>query len=174
MTGRGALDAMYDKLIRDVAQTLEWSGSKLRGKAIKVISQGNAGIIEFQKSKKNSDQEITFTINVAVVCGDLIDPDGTSIEKATSVDAHWRDRLGMLLETRHDTWWQLTASTDCAALAQELSVLLLARAVPCLEQYLNTGALIALWESGQSPGLTAVQRSRFLTELNEKGSRGSK
>ena len=89
MTGCGALDAMYNKPIRDVAQKLEWSGSKRRGKVIKAISQGNAGIIRFQKSKKCSDQEITFTINVAVVCGDLIDPDRTSIEKATSVDAHW-------------------------------------------------------------------------------------
>ena len=75
------------------------------------------------------------------------------------------------METRHDTWWQLTTSTDCAALARELSVLLLARAVPYLEQYMNTGALIALWESGQSPGLTDVQRSRFLIEIKEKRSR---
>lgn len=165
---RGVLDAMLDKLIVAIAQTLKPSGFERRGKVIKAISNGNAEIIEFQKSDKSSDRKIIFTINVGVVCGDLLDAERTDIKKSTTIDAHLRNRLGMLLETPNDTWWELTAFTDCDSLAKELSTLLVARAVPYLENYVHADALIALWESGKSPGLTVVQRSRLLSELKDK------
>ena len=73
----------------------------------------------------------------------------------------------MLLPDRFDKWWEITEATDRGSLAQEVSELILKKGVPYIESYLNTNALIALWESGHSPGLTDFQRVRFLSKLKE-------
>lgn len=168
MTNRKVLDAMLDNLIASIAEVLEPKGFERRGKVVRGISDGSAKIIEFQKSDKSSDNLVLFTINVGIVCGDLLDAGDVDVKKSTIVDAHLRCRLGMLSDTPGDAWWELTAASDWSSLARELSVLLVAKAVPFLEKYARTELLIALWESGRSPGLTNVQRSRFLSELKSK------
>ena len=162
---RSVFDAKFEAVISGIADHLKPHGFVRQGKVLRAIDSGNASIVEFQRSDRSSGQEIIFTVNVGVVCGDLLDAERTTIKKSTIEDAHLRSRLGGFLEPAQDTWWKIDASTDDKSLTTELSQLLVRRAVPYLEQYKHTRALIALWETGKSPGLTAVQRSRYLSEL---------
>jgi hypothetical protein len=162
---RSVLDAKFEGVISRIADCLRPQGFVRQRKVLRAIADGNASIIDLQRSDRSSIQKIIFTINVGVVCGDLLDAERTTIKKAMIEDAHLRSRLGGLLEPAQDSWWEIDATTDDESLASELSQLLVRRAIPYLEQYKHTRALVALWESGQSPGLTAVQRSRYLSEL---------
>ena len=162
---RNVLNSKFEALISDIAERLKSQGFERRGKVLRAMANHSAAILEFQKSDKSSDMQIVFTINTGVVCGDLLDTDRTNLRKSTIEHAHLRSRLGLLLEPAQDTWWDITASTDYDSLVNELSQLLAKCAVPYLEQYMHASALIALWETGKSPGLTAVQRSRYLSEL---------
>jgi hypothetical protein len=164
----GNVEVAFDKIVGLVAHALKSSGFERRGRILKAISKGNAAIVEFQKSDKSTKQELLFTINIGVVCGDLLDADRTDVNQVTIMHAHLRNRLGMLLENPHDTWWEVNATSDVNRLASELVTLISAKAVPYLERFRDTDALVALWESNTSPGLTAVQRSRYLSELKEK------
>ncbi len=162
---RSALDYKFEAVISGIAEGLKPQGFERHGKVLKAVADRSAAILEFQKSDKSSDKQIVFTINTGVVCGDLLDAERTNLKKATIEDAHLRIRLGFLLDPAQDIWWDITASTDCDSLAKELSQLLAKRAVPYLEQFMRASALIELWETGKSPGLTAMQRSRYLSEL---------
>jgi hypothetical protein len=73
-----------------------------------------------------------------------------------------------LLPEQSDKWWELNGATDPQLLTQEISDLVTINAIPYINKYLEPGALPSLWELGQSPGLTQVQRGRFLSKLREK------
>lgn len=162
---RSALDAKFEAVISEIADQLKPHEFIRQGKSLRAIDDGNASIVEFQRSDRSSIQKIIFTVNAGVVCGKLLDAERTTIKKSAIEDAHLRTRLGALSEPAQDTWWEIDVTTDDRSLATELSQLLVKRVLPYLRQYMHNEALIALWESGKSPGLTAVQRSRYLSEL---------
>ena len=160
-----ALKNEYEGVLRSVDSLLKSRGFKRRGQVFRLFSDGNCGIVEFQKSDKSSEDRLMFTINLGVVSGELLGADPATEKSLGSIDAHLRQRVGMLMPDRPDKWWVLESSTNAEALADELTNLLSERAVPFIQEYLSTDSLIALWEAGQSPGLTAVQRDRYLSAL---------
>lgn len=162
---RGALEVGLKIVISKIADELQPLGFERHGTMLKSVEDGNALLLDFQRSDTSTKERILFTINLGVVCGDLLDRERTSISKATILNAHLRTRLGALLDPPGEIWWAIDASTDNESLATELVHLLVRRAVPYLFQYKQTQALIALWETGKSPGLTASQRTQFLSEL---------
>jgi hypothetical protein len=103
---------------------------------------------------------------LGLVCGKLLEEGQPALARAGSIDAHLRERIGMLLPERPDKWWQIGSETDADALVSEVSRLIFEEAVPYLERYLETGALAKLWETGKSPGLTETQRMRYLARVN--------
>ncbi len=156
------LKDIYNFVVASSAEKVSSLGFVRRGATLRKLSHGNAAIIEFQKSTKNDRHELQFTINIGIVCGKLIEEWRPPLARAGSVDAHLRLRIGMLLPERFDKWWQITEETDRDRLVAEVSSLILDQAVPYLERYLDTNALVALWESGKSPGLTEMQRISYL------------
>ncbi|GAB2175296.1 DUF4304 domain-containing protein [Dongia sp. agr-C8] len=159
---------IYDRVIDATAQRLSTSGFHRRGAILRKIIESNAAIIEFQKSGKTDRNTIFFTVNIGVVCGALLGKEGQSVTKSKNVDAHLRQRIGMLLPERPDKWWKIPGDTDADELAVEISNLIDRVAVPYLQQYLRTDALLDLWETGVSPGLTDTQRLRCLEKLNRE------
>lgn len=161
------LEHAFDEVVSAVARTLKPIGFARRGLVLRVIDNSNAAIVEFQQSDKSSEERLFFTINLGVVCGDLLVSGVSDLRNACSMDAHLRQRIGTLLPDRKDKWWELTESSNIDSTAKELSELVAREAVPYIKSYLSTDALIRLWESGKSPGLTAVQRARFLSQLKK-------
>lgn len=143
----------FDRLLHSMAATLEPLGFERSGLLFRRVYGANAALIEFQSSDRSSTERMVFTLNLGILCGSLL-TDIRPLEKCETMDAQLRRRIGHLLPEAHDKWWEVTGSTDIAPLAHELSADLIHRAIPYLEKYADTEALIELWKSGQSPGLT--------------------
>ena len=156
------LKAAYRPVIRAVASRLSAYGFVQRGSVLRKQAGMNVALIEFQLSDKTTKDRVVFTINLGVFCGALA---GGLSGNPTVMDAHLRKRLGFLLPQGEDKWWELTTQTNLAELGDEISAGLAERARPFLDEYLDNKALLALWESGQSPGLTAGKRAEFLAHL---------
>ena len=161
--GSADLKAAFKNMVRSVATRLSVHGFSQRGLVLRKNAGSNVAVIEFQLSDKTSKECLIFTINLGVICGEL--SDRATSRKVSAMDAHLRQRFGFLLPEHGDKWWEITARTNVIALADELSTLLEQSALPYLEEYMDSKALMALWESGKSPGLTAVQRARLLDQL---------
>jgi hypothetical protein len=97
---RAVLDAAFGQVVGTTAKKVDELGFHRQGSILRIVRQGNAGIIEFQKSTKNTSDKILFTVNLAVISGALLEPDQPSLEKARSADAHLRQRIGMLMPGR--------------------------------------------------------------------------
>lgn len=162
-----SIKAKFQELLHEVAIKLGPLGFVQEGLSFRKIVDENVAIVDFQRSDASSRDVLKFTVNLAVVCGSLLDADDRDLRGVDAMDGHLRQRLGVLLVDRKDKWWELGASTDVAHLAMEISGELVAKAVPYLDSHLRSDAMISLWESGKSPGLTAVQRARFLSQLKE-------
>ena len=163
---RNGLSQAFDQVIQEAAEKDSVLRFRRQGSTHRVIEQDCAGLIEFQKSTTNSADQIRFTINLAVVCRALLNPDQSSLEKARSPEAHLRLRIGMLLPGRPDKWWEIKDGVNVAELAGEVSTLIATEAAPYVTRYLDRGELISLWRSGESPGLTETQRLRYLEQLS--------
>lgn len=133
---------------------------------IKIVN-GNAAIIDFQRSQSNTMERVSFTINVAVVCGCLLDPEGLPLEESKSYDGHIRSRVGMLSFDGPEKWWGISLSTDKQVLANEVAEVVCRDVLPWLRLYLDERSLVDLWNSEQSPGLTETQRLRYLSKLKQ-------
>jgi len=131
--------------------------------------RGNYALVEIQKSRKSVKDKILFTVNLGIVCSELLKLEDPNREpgKCRVVDAHLRLRLGMLLPGRRDKWWEITECTPESSLEQEVCQAVVESGVPYLEQYLKTHALLRLWESGESPGLTEGERLEALGKLRK-------
>jgi hypothetical protein len=156
-------EEIFEDVLARAADKLTAHGFVQRGPVFRLVRQGNCGIIAFQRSDTSTNDRVIFTINLGIVCGELLGSGSAAVVKANIIDAHMRQRIGQFLPDRPDKWWE--ASADRVPVAQEIVELLTRVGVPYVESYITTEALIALWESGQSPGLTEVQRGRYLAIL---------
>lgn len=163
---RNPVDGKLDEIIKGLAGRLRESGFARRGPVLRILKEGNCGIIQFQRSSMSSRERILFTINVGIVCGSLLD-EPADLEKSRAIDAHISLRLGEFLPGCPDKWWEVTPQTETEPLTAELSELLLTKAVPYVLSLLSSSAIISLWQSGQSPGLTDGERLRLLSRLTK-------
>lgn len=161
-------DDVYGSVVEVVAARLGELGFKRSGSRLRRIERGNSALIEFQKSGKSDRSHILFTVNVAVVIGSLLEEGAPPLTRAGAIYGHYVRRIGDLLPENRERWWSVTGSTDAAGLGEEVAKAVQDYAVPQLETYIDTAALKALWDGGSSPGLTDVQRRRYLDRL-ERG-----
>ena len=161
-------ETLFAELVKSVGEELKEFGNTKRGQIFRIIANNNCGLIDFQRSVSNTKDTISFTINLGVVCGDLLDRNIAQLKDAKITDAHVRQRIGNLLTGQQDKWWQLNSSVNFEQLSGEIMDLVSNKAVPFISNFLNTNSISALWESGNSPGLTEVQRVRLLSKLKSK------
>jgi len=125
-------------------------------------SQDVVHLIEVQGSLKSTATTPMFTVNIGVFAPELIYADVRSTTKPSIPQAHWRTRLGILSPERQDLWWSVTSDLQARSAAQDISARVEHFALPVLERLQNLGSLVALWESGSSPGISEAQRKEFL------------
>lgn len=160
-----SLDLAFSKVVGFTAHRLLQFGFKKSGSVFRLISGDNAALIEFQKSRHNTSQKLSFTVNVAVVCGLLLDPDALTVKKCRAIDGHLRTRIGTFLPDQQGKWWEIIHTTDEDSLSIEIAYIICDMVVPYLLRYIKTSELITLWESGQAPGLTENARIKKLEML---------
>ena len=160
-----SVEDKFTEVIKALTKTLKPLGYAKRRNTFQRLSDGNSAVIEVQRSVESDKNTIKFTINIGVVCSRLLADSEPVLIKAGSKSAHLRNRIGYFLSEPHDKWWVLDASTDTSAVSLELSTLLERNVVPYLSQHVSDRDLVALWETGRSPGLTERQRVQHLRTL---------
>ena len=161
---------MFEEILISTNHVLGPVGFKRRSSTFRLIDQGNCGIIDFQRSDKSSSEKLIFTVNICVVCGELLDGAPSQLDQVPITSAHLRHRVGKLLPGRPDKWWELSSPTTMASVSQEVISLIETQVVPYIKKYLSTNELIELWRTGQAPGLTAIGRDQFLLRLQKRRS----
>jgi len=140
------------------------------GSVFRRAQQGNVAVLDFQKSTKTDKDSIVFTINLGVLCGHImktLDPKRRE-DEVRITDCHLRERIGFVVPEGRDIWWTITASTDEARYANQLTTAITQYVLPYLEKFLATENLHQLWKSGSCPGLTEYQRTHFLRILESR------
>jgi len=154
----------YSRLVSHVARYLRSEGFLRKRQAFLLGRSDGWALVVFQKSRKSTQTEILFTINLGVVSRRLMEfcEDGLGFPNID--DAHWRVRVGYLLPEKRDIWWTITPSTKYEHLLGEVESAL-NRSIAELKTYLNDEVLRDLWLAGISPGLTDLQRLMLLSVL---------
>lgn len=114
---RETLNPAFEQVIEAAGRAVAGMGFRRRGALLKTFGKGCAGLIGFQKGAASSADRILFTVNLAVVCEALLEPD-QPLKTATVWDGHLRERIGMLMPQRADHWWEITEGVDAQALAR--------------------------------------------------------
>lgn len=157
---------LYKELIKGISSLLKEQCFSRKGNCFYLRQGNNWGLIDFQKSRKSSADEVLFTINIGICSGALLEFFSPElIEKKPSIEVcQWRERLGFLLPRRQDKWWSVReAAID--SLLDELAGYLLKIAIPEIKAHVNDKQLCDEWLSGKSPGLTDIQRLMNLSVL---------
>ncbi len=161
----------YKELINLVWDKLKIYGFTKKGDCFYLNKSDNWAVVDFQKSKGNSKQDILFTINLGISSTILrsFAKDDLSI-KPKIEDCHWRKRIGFIMPEKKDRWWNITNDSQVNLFSAELIEVIESYAIPELEKYISDESLEHHWMSGQSEGLTELQRCIYLiTLLKEKG-----
>ncbi|MGV3455588.1 MAG: DUF4304 domain-containing protein [Sphingobium phenoxybenzoativorans] len=162
------VEAQFKDVVNATWAALKDAGFTKRGTSFRIESGGNVQIIDFQRSSDSSASAIKFTVNLGVISGELLrkwDPEKV-LSKEGVWSAHLRERIGALTPAKEDKWWTVT-SFPVANIKEEVANLIATLAVPFLRQHAHDSDLIALWQTGRSPGLTEGQKIRNLALLSE-------
>ncbi len=122
-------------------------------------------VVQLQKSQKSTTDVLIATVNLGVFSHLLATRLGRDSKEPSVWDCHWQERLGFLTPERSDRWWEVQTIEEAQRSGEELSGLLTKYGLPTFEVLSSTAALQELWSSGRSPGLTEVQRQRYLKAI---------
>lgn len=160
----------FDELLLHLKSTLKLFGFVKKGGYFILEKDTNCGIIHIQKSRENSKFETRFTINIGVqsrflteeVDKELFDSHNPNIDYC-----HWKIRLGPNPCNEEEVWWTTSGSND-QELKLAFSNAIVNQAVPKLNSMLSDDALLNLFYSGVSEGITNLQRLRYLLALMKR------
>jgi hypothetical protein len=164
---------LYKEMIGTFSSLLKESGFVRRGTCFYLSKANGWGLVEFQKSRKSTADQITFTVNLGVCSRTLLDFFSSHRSQKPSIETcHWRQRLGFLLSDRQDKWWVIEANDGFQLVVDEVKRALLSVGIPEIQRHLSDQQLCDDWLAGKSPGLTDTQRLINLSVLLEvKGDR---
>lgn len=117
-------------------------------------------LVALQSSVGSTQEVLRITCNLAIVLQALGSRDRHDIW-----DSHWRERIGHFMPEPRDHWWVCSTDDSAMTAGREMAALLESQALPEMERLASRAAMIALWSSGRSPGLTEYQRTKYLREL---------
>ncbi|WP_070934081.1 hypothetical protein [Edaphosphingomonas haloaromaticamans] len=132
-------------------------------------------MIDLPRSKDSSAHSIKFTINLGAISVEPLrrwDVD-RDINRETVWGARLGERVGAFLATPDDHWWAISQHSPLSDVEGEIAHLLVSGVLPFLQKHVSGSDLIALWDTGHSPGLTEGQRLRNLAQLKEIAQRAA-
>ncbi len=147
-------------VLEAMSEVLRPAGFRKRGLVFHRSVADVVHLVSLQSSQASTAVAVRLTVNVAVWVPGLArarDPDIWS--------AHWRQRLGHLMPEPRDRWWRISCESDALSASCQIRMAIAGYAVPALDALSSSEALVSLWQSGRSPGLTRAQAERCLREL---------
>ncbi len=160
------VERAYGELTKAVSEALLPGGYRRSGNTFRARNGDNWKLINLQRSTKSTKASVLFTANLGVFLARLAEFDAATFGRAPKVplasDCHLRVRLGELDDPATERWWILDRETQLTEVTLQVTQRLETEAVPLLDKYSADEHLRDLWLSGRSPGLTKVQRLRYL------------
>src|SRR5262245_21823215 len=118
-------------------------------------------VVNVQRSRSSSADEVHFTVNLGVACPAALAEDGIPEDVAPpEVLCHSRVRIGQLLPGGRDTWWTIGSATserDATSLGATLTALVAAYILPALEQMADHEAILAA--AGAAPPFVGLHQA---------------
>lgn len=154
-------------LAAELTPALTAFGFKRSGLAFSASRGGNWVVLTFQLGSKSSAAARWFTATLGVWNRRVAlfeDPAGGDGPPRID-ECHWTCRLGELLPSAPDQWWTLDGTVHDVATGAAIRELVVRAGLPLADAMCDDERLCALWMSGTGPGLTALQRLRFLSIL---------
>lgn len=147
--------AVLATLLREhVAPTLRRSGFSGSGQDFHRPIDGNWAAINFQRDRYSTAAKLRFTINLGTASTAVRIEDGFVAEDpAREIECHWRTRIGTLLPSGDDTWWDVPAgmlATEVRLLGEAIAGHLADRAIPALERMASDEAILATYLDGEA------------------------
>lgn len=159
---------VYRSFLQELSKTLSPFEFRKSGERFYRDTCQSRSIIQFQKSRSSTADEILFTANIAQVYFALLDPDYDDVSKITGSDGHIRWRMGDFLEQKHDKWWQIGPETEIKILTKEIVEIITIRVLPRLNEFLTEESILKLWKTGASPGISKMQRDKYVQLLKKR------
>lgn len=127
-------------------------------------------LIDFQKSRSNTKDVTSFTINLGVFSKTLSSfyVDKSLDKKFIEDDCHIRKRIGYLMKENTDVWFTIEQNTSLEMFGKEICGLLETLAIPFLSQYEDDSSLYNFWVSGEYCGNTELGRLHYILILAVK------
>src|SRR6266498_333348 len=157
----------FKKIVLDrVKSVLKPEGFRKAGNTFSLIKNDVILFVQLQSSTKTSRSNLVATINLGIASLLIAEKEGLKFEPKF-LDSHWRKRIGSFLPNPFDKWWEVQSEKEAAKAGLEIAEIIEKQALPELQSLSSTAKLIALWESGRSPGMTEFHRKKLLA-LAEK------
>ncbi len=162
---------VFDKFMKEcIRPYFQEHGFAAKKNTFFVRKSNNCGLVSFKKSSTSSANETIFTIDIGISSQRLKHFFSDTYNLPTIDQCHWRQRIGFLLPRGYDLWWTITSNTDLCNLCKTIKDILSMYAIPELETYMSDDSLRDLWLTGESPGLTDIERLLNLSViLNDIG-----
>ena len=154
-----ATETLKATVLKGLQDYLTGLGFRKRGSTFRKEVRDVVHLVSLQSSQSSSASTLRITVNLAVAVPSL----GGQLDDVWS--AQWRERIGTLLPEPQDRWWNVSSSPEAEAVAQEMTQLLARYGLPAQARLSSTADLLRLWNSGKSPGLTAIQAARYVEQL---------
>jgi hypothetical protein len=154
-----------DVVLTAMREALAPAGFRKRGANFKRAVGDIVHVVQLQSSSKSTSSVLVATVNLGVFSRELERRLGGPVTDPTEADCHWRQRLGALTPPDEDRWWDVRDLDAARSAAAEVGEMLRGYALPALDALDSTASLRALWEGGQSPGLTDRTRRDYLRVL---------
>jgi hypothetical protein len=157
--------ASLSPVFNHIAEALRPAGYRRAGNTFYAERDEVLLLVQIQRSTTSSAGRTLITLNLGVYLKCLADRTGPTGRGASIPGCHWRERIGFLTPERRDRWWPVTDEASAGQVGHEFASILREAALPALESLASAAALRETWRSGRSPGLTDVQRQRYLEML---------
>jgi hypothetical protein len=122
-------------------------------------------LVELQSTHGDAAMHIAVTVNLGVFAPALVDSNIRNYIRPSIPQAHWRERLGILMPERRDKWWSVESVENAGCVGAEIAVSLEEYGLAPLAKIASVAALRKIWDAGVSPGLSEYQRRRYLERL---------
>jgi hypothetical protein len=123
--------------------------------------------VQLQASTKSTKDFLVVTVNLGIFSRTVAERAGNTHEPNIH-EAHWWQRIGMLMPEGKDKWWETSNEAEATLCASEITSVLANHALPEMQSLNSTDSLKSLWETGKSPGQTEHQRGQHLEALETK------
>src|SRR3569623_3496837 len=148
------------QILAAVSEVLRPAGFRKMGTLFTRDFADGVHLVTVQAGVGSTADSVRTTVNLGVWVPALA-PD----EKPDIWSAHWQVRLGFLMPEKRDVWWDAASDDEARAVAERIAEAVRACGLPALSRLSNRRALLDLWRTGLTPGLTVGSAERLVRQL---------